>query len=108
MSERHGTVFFVIDDPIEMVFPHPMIAGYWDASPDDDPAMLERWGPGDVDTGIAWARERADRILVRVEDPNHPTLTAGHHWAGLAELQPPEGDLPTRPWPGPPTPYLAS
>ena len=108
MTERRGTVFFVVDDPVEMVFERPMIDGYWDATPDAAPAMLERWGPGDIDDGIAWARARADRVLVRVDDSNHPELEPGHYWAGRPDLRPSSSDLPNRPWPGPPGPYFES
>lgn len=53
-------------------------AMYWDADPDDAPALIEE-GPDTDSTEVAWARRRADRIVIRPKENSGES-----YWAGTA------------------------
>ena len=67
----------------------PTYTGYWDRG--DPPEMLEQ-GPGwdDVEEAIAWARERAPHVLVRVGSDDTTIYSAGE--IRLARLADGTGD----------------
>jgi hypothetical protein len=84
IDDRHGQVF---------IAPHPQpdwegsFTAYWDnEEPDksEPPRVLEQ-GPvfADVEEAIAWGRERALRVLVRLGDDSSSLYSAGefqlHH-----------------------------
>jgi hypothetical protein len=68
----HGTVF--------ISYLGPLFWCYWDSLPDEPARVLAELPPQrDVAPLIAWARQRASRILVRMPDQQH-------YWAGDAPL----------------------
>lgn len=65
-GERHGTVFIAERFPFGV---QPTFVGYWDAEPDDRPAILEEMPEtSDVDEALAWGRARAEVVFIRVLD----------------------------------------
>ncbi len=70
--ERFGIVYIApAPDPDTHTF-----SGYWDRS--DPPEILEQ-GPGwdDVEEAIAWGRERAPRVMVRLGQDETSIYSAG-------------------------------
>jgi hypothetical protein len=76
---RHGTVFIAWDDYFKKYL------GYWDSLPDAPSSNLAQLPETDSQAAaLAWARERARRVIIRPQsDPHH------QYWAGVGE--------PTRP-----------
>lgn len=74
----------------------------WDATCDDDVGGVERAGFDDVDDAIAWGRERAEIVLVRLGPTEDEAYSAGSRQA-THELPERGGtDLtPFAPWPPP-------
>ena len=72
--QRRGTVF------IAWLGPDGRYAMYWDATPDDAPALLEEGPDTDsTEVALAWARRRADRIVIRPKENSSES-----YWAGTA------------------------
>ena len=85
-GERHGTVFIAERVPFGA---QPTFVGYWDAEPDDRPAMLEEMPETpDLDQAIAWGRARAEIVLVRVLDRGYSSAGDRHPAEGVPRWPP--------------------
>lgn len=78
-AAREGTVY------IAWLPETGFYTSYWDALRDGDPARLEQGPDTDDEVAvIAWARERADRVLIRLR-----TNPDRYYWVTAAgELRP--------------------
>jgi hypothetical protein len=88
--DRRGTVFLVIDPAEVAGTPDRCVAGYWDGAPDHDAeGFIEALPDGlTVQAAIAWGRDRAERVMVRNDDPTFPWPTERYLWAGDAACPP--------------------
>lgn len=93
LVERLGVVYIAIELPTGA--DGSRFIGYWDRA--DPPELLEQ-GPGwdDVEEAIAWGRERAPRVLVRVGNDESSIYSAGE----LPLTRGADGSVPAYPeWP---------
>jgi len=85
----HGVVWIADDPDLGPAGVPPGVSCHWEGERDGQPVFLEQGPDGaSLDEAIAWGRERAPRVLVRVGGSRH--FSAGAQ-------DPPDGELPR--WP---------